>query len=57
VVTHDMKLARKLADPALPLTPARLGLFGPPREMAQSPQPKFREFVRLDELSFHCHGR
>jgi phospholipid/cholesterol/gamma-HCH transport system ATP-binding protein len=57
VVTHDMKLARKLADRVVFLMDGRVGFFGPTREMDQSPEPMVREFVQLDEVSFPCHGQ
>jgi len=52
VVTHDMKLARKLADRVVFLVEGRVVFFGPTQEMDQSPEPIVREFIELDEASF-----
>jgi phospholipid/cholesterol/gamma-HCH transport system ATP-binding protein len=57
VVTHDMKLARKLADRVVFLMDGHVVFFGPTREMDQSPEPRVREFVQLDEVSFECRGQ
>jgi phospholipid/cholesterol/gamma-HCH transport system ATP-binding protein len=57
VVTHDMKLARKLADRVVFLMDGRVAYFGPTREMDQSPEPLVREFVQLDEVSLQSRGR
>ena len=57
VVTHDMKLARKLADRVVFLMDGRVVFFGPTREMDQSPEPMVREFIELDEASFLPAGR
>jgi phospholipid/cholesterol/gamma-HCH transport system ATP-binding protein len=51
VVTHDMKLARKLADRVVFLVDGRVVLFGPVSELDSSPQPVVQDFVRLDEVS------
>ena len=50
VVTHDMRLAKKLADRVVFLHEARVIFFGSPREMERSSEPIVREFLELDEL-------
>ncbi len=50
VVTHDMRLALKLADRILFLHEAKAIFFGTPDEMRQSNEPIVREFLELDEL-------
>jgi len=52
VVTHDMKLARKLADRLVFLVDGRVAFFGTTQEMAQSSVPMVQEFIQLDEVSF-----
>lgn len=52
VVTHDMKLARKLADRLVFLEDGRVAFFGTPQEMDACPDPLIREFMELDEVSF-----
>jgi phospholipid/cholesterol/gamma-HCH transport system ATP-binding protein len=52
VVTHDMKLARKLADRVVFLEQGRVAFFGTPSEMDSSADPLIREFMELDEVSF-----
>jgi phospholipid/cholesterol/gamma-HCH transport system ATP-binding protein len=52
VVTHDMKLARKLADRLVFLEEGRVAFFGTAAEMDSSSDPLIREFVELDEVSF-----
>jgi phospholipid/cholesterol/gamma-HCH transport system ATP-binding protein len=52
VVTHDMKLARKLADRVVFLVNGRVGYFGPTAGMDDSPEPMIREFIELDEVRF-----
>jgi phospholipid/cholesterol/gamma-HCH transport system ATP-binding protein len=56
VVTHDMKLARKLADRVVFLVDGRVGFFGTIREMDQSTVPMVQEFIQLDEVSFLSAG-
>lgn len=51
VVTHDMKLARKLADRVVFLIDGRAAFFGPMSEMDASPEPIIQEFIQLDEVS------
>jgi ABC-type transporter Mla maintaining outer membrane lipid asymmetry ATPase subunit MlaF len=50
VVTHDMRLAKKLADRIVFLHEARAIFFGTVQEMEQSDEPIIREFLELDEL-------
>jgi ABC-type transporter Mla maintaining outer membrane lipid asymmetry ATPase subunit MlaF len=52
VVTHDMKLARKLADRVVFLVDGRVVFFGPVSELDASPEPVVQDFIRLDEVSF-----
>ena len=50
VVTHDMRLAKKLADRVVFLHEAKARFFGPMSEMERSTDPMVQEFLRLDEL-------
>jgi phospholipid/cholesterol/gamma-HCH transport system ATP-binding protein len=52
VVTHDVKLARKLADRVVFLVDGRVAFFGTIPEMDQSTVPMVQEFIQLDEVSF-----
>ena len=52
VVTHDVKLARRLADRVVFLVDGRVAFFGSVREMDQSPVPMVQDFIQLDEVSF-----
>ena len=52
VVTHDMKLARKLADRVVFLVDGRVAFFGTTAEMDKSDVPMVQEFIQLDEVSF-----
>jgi phospholipid/cholesterol/gamma-HCH transport system ATP-binding protein len=52
VVTHDMKLARKLADRIVFLVDGRVAFVGPPEELDEQPESVIRDFIRLDEVSF-----
>ena len=52
VVTHDMKLARKLADRVVFLVDGRVAFFGTTAEMDQSTVPMVKEFIELDKVSF-----
>ena len=54
VVTHDMRLARKLADRIIFLYEGRVVFYGPNDEMASSPEPIVREFLELDELKIEA---
>jgi len=48
VVTHDMKLAKKLADRIVFLHEARVVFFESVAEMERSPEPVVQEFLKLD---------
>lgn len=52
VVTHDMKLARKLADRIVFLVDGRVAFVGPPEELDEQSESVIRDFIRLDEVSF-----
>jgi ABC-type transporter Mla maintaining outer membrane lipid asymmetry ATPase subunit MlaF len=52
VVTHDMKLARKLADRVVFLQEGRVAFFGPMSELDASQESVILDFIRLDEVSF-----
>jgi phospholipid/cholesterol/gamma-HCH transport system ATP-binding protein len=51
VVTHDVKLARKLADRIVFLVDGRAAFVGTVPEMDQSTVPMVKEFLELDEVS------
>ncbi|HXH49390.1 MAG TPA: ATP-binding cassette domain-containing protein [Terriglobia bacterium] len=51
VVTHDMKLARKLADRVVFLVDGRVAYFGPMSELDESHEDVIQDFIRLDEVS------
>jgi phospholipid/cholesterol/gamma-HCH transport system ATP-binding protein len=57
VVTHDVKLARKLADRVVFLVDGRVAFFGPTKEMDRSPEPIVQDFIQLDEVSFLSSSR
>jgi phospholipid/cholesterol/gamma-HCH transport system ATP-binding protein len=50
VVTHDMRLAKKLADRVVFLHEAKVLFFGTYPEMERCEQPIVQEFLELDEL-------
>jgi phospholipid/cholesterol/gamma-HCH transport system ATP-binding protein len=50
VVTHDMRLAQKLADRIVFLHEAKVLFFGTYEEMEKSQEPIVQEFLQLDEL-------
>src|SRR5438132_12547030 len=50
VVTHDMRLAKKLADRVVFLHEGKAIFFGPYAEMEKSQEPIIHEFLELDEL-------
>jgi len=50
VVTHDMRLAKKLADRVVFLHEAKVIFFGTHPEMEKCEEPIVQEFLRLDEL-------
>ena len=52
VVTHDMKLARKLADRIVFLVDGRVAFFGPANELDTARESVIQEFIQLDEVSF-----
>ncbi len=52
VVTHDVRLARKLADRVVFLVDGRVAFFGTIEEMDRSTVPMIQEFIQLDEVSF-----
>ncbi len=52
VVTHDMRLARKLADRVVFLVDGRVAFFGPVTELDSSREPVVQDFIELDEVSF-----
>jgi phospholipid/cholesterol/gamma-HCH transport system ATP-binding protein len=54
VVTHDMRLAKKLADRIVFLHEARVIFFGPYKEMEKSEEPIVREFLELDEMTLEA---
>jgi phospholipid/cholesterol/gamma-HCH transport system ATP-binding protein len=51
VVTHDMKLARKLADRVVFLVDGRVAYFGPMSQLDDSDESVIQDFIRLDEVS------
>jgi phospholipid/cholesterol/gamma-HCH transport system ATP-binding protein len=51
VVTHDMRLAEKLADRIVFLHEGRAVFQGTPQEMADSGESIVQQFLRLDELN------
>src|ERR1700751_3936904 len=57
VVTHDMRLAKKLADRIVFLYEARAIFFGTYPEMEKSEEPIIREFLELDELKLEVYGQ
>jgi phospholipid/cholesterol/gamma-HCH transport system ATP-binding protein len=54
VVTHDMRLAKKLADRVVFLHEARAIFFGPYADMERSQEPIIQEFLELDELKLEA---
>jgi phospholipid/cholesterol/gamma-HCH transport system ATP-binding protein len=54
VVTHDMRLAKKLADRVVFLHEGRAIFFGAYKEMEKSPEPIIQEFLELDELKLEA---
>jgi phospholipid/cholesterol/gamma-HCH transport system ATP-binding protein len=54
VVTHDMRLAKKLADRVVFLYEAHAIFFGPYKEMEKSKHPIIQEFLELDELKLEA---
>ena len=54
VVTHDMRLANKLADRVVFLHEAKVIFFGTYGEMEKCQEPIVREFLELDELKIEA---
>jgi phospholipid/cholesterol/gamma-HCH transport system ATP-binding protein len=54
VVTHDMRLAKKLADRVVFLYEARAIFFGSYPQMEKSTEPIIEEFLELDELKLEA---
>jgi phospholipid/cholesterol/gamma-HCH transport system ATP-binding protein len=54
VVTHDMRLAKKLADRIVFLHEARVIFFGPAKDLENSNEPIVQEFLELDELKLEA---
>ena len=54
VVTHDMRLAKKLADRVVFLYEARAIFFGSYPQMEKSTEPIIQEFLELDELKLEA---
>jgi phospholipid/cholesterol/gamma-HCH transport system ATP-binding protein len=54
VVTHDMRLAKKLADRVVFLHEGKAIFFGPYLEMERSNHPIVQEFLELDELKLEA---
>ncbi len=52
VVTHDVKLAHKLADRVVFLVEGRVAFWGTIQEMDRSTVPMVQEFIQFDEVSF-----
>jgi len=51
VVTHDMRLAKKLADRVVFLNAGKAIFFGTMEEMERSTDPVLQEFLAMDELT------
>jgi phospholipid/cholesterol/gamma-HCH transport system ATP-binding protein len=54
VVTHDMRLAKKLADRIVFLHEARVLFFGTYNDMEKCDEPIVQEFLELDELKLEA---
>ena len=54
VVTHDMRLAQKLADRVVFLYQAKAIFFGTYQEMEKCKEPIVQEFLELDELTLEA---
>jgi phospholipid/cholesterol/gamma-HCH transport system ATP-binding protein len=50
VVTHDMRLAEKLADRVVFLHEGKVAFYGPVEEMPKADNPIVRQFLELDML-------
>jgi len=53
VVTHDVKLARKLADRVVFLVDGRVALFGSIHDFDTSEEPMVQAFIYFDESTLH----
>ncbi|ABF41887.1 ABC transporter, ATPase subunit [Candidatus Koribacter versatilis Ellin345] len=56
VVTHDMSLAKKLADKLIFLYEGAVVFYGTPKEMEQSKVEIVQEFLELDSTDFSTFG-
>jgi ABC-type transporter Mla maintaining outer membrane lipid asymmetry ATPase subunit MlaF len=54
VVTHDMRLAKKLAERVMFLYEAKAIFFGTYSQMEKDPHPIIQEFLELDELKLEA---
>jgi phospholipid/cholesterol/gamma-HCH transport system ATP-binding protein len=54
VVTHDMRLAKKLAERVVFLYEAKAIFFGTYEQMEKDPHPIIQEFLELDELKIEA---
>src|SRR5579859_804360 len=54
VVTHDMRLAKKLADRVVFLHEGKAIFFGPYSEMEKSPELIIQKFLKLDDLKLEA---
>jgi len=57
VVTHDMALAKKIADRVVFLHQGKVVYFGPPAGMETADEPIVREFLELDEMGLDFWGK
>src|SRR5499427_4331966 len=57
VVTHDMRLAKKLADRVVFLYEAKVLFFGTYPEMEKCDEPIVQEFLQLDALDLGAYGK
>jgi phospholipid/cholesterol/gamma-HCH transport system ATP-binding protein len=57
VVTHDMRLAKKLADRVVFLYEAKVLFFGTYAEMEKCDEPIVQEFLQLDALDLGAYGK
>jgi len=55
VVTHDMKLMRKLADRVVFLVDGKVAFFGPIGELNACEEPMVQAFIYLDEMPVVTH--
>jgi phospholipid/cholesterol/gamma-HCH transport system ATP-binding protein len=53
VVTHDTRLAERLADQVLFLDQGKILFFGTAGEMERSSEPLVKEFLKDDQLGLH----